>query len=514
LSNQAQDQTFNPQVNWNEKVSPAKGRYAGYHFLKGDENVVYYFYKTGTPAEDINTGDYIVKHDIKTNTVTNLKVELKNKKSVEREFESIELINDKIYLFSSFNNKKHQKYYFFSETINTDPLAYNYDEQMIAEIDYSTLKGGKVGNFNVSLSPDGSHLLLSYFLLNKKNLILSFGLNLLDREMNVLFSHTNDFTEMEKGAEVWYGTSIVDNAGNIYFSSRIDQKKQRKLFITLYPSDGSEAKVMEIPLSEGKNVLAEKLTTNNDNQLVCAGFYTSVGIESASGVFSALFTPSFDQAPIVHEMNFSNDLLTKGLSDKEAQNVIKEKEKGKDFDDDYNYLFEDQVHFRKDGGFDIIAEKYKRILYTQTQWGAVKSTTKSYFHYYDDIFICSYKKDGSINWLQKIPRNQRLTNWRDALGSYSVHYDENEQIRIFYSDIQTNFLMEVNQAQPLLITYDMNGKESLITLFTGDENKDVRQSLMPQFLTPLGNSTYLFSQVHFGKMFGNSSLQLGVAELK
>ncbi|MDL2257300.1 hypothetical protein LJC06_03740 [Bacteroidales bacterium OttesenSCG-928-I14] len=497
-------------VNWTKMDSPAKGKRTNTSMFLTEENgIVYSLYVTGIPPEKDFTGNYFMKVNTKDGKTESLKVELKNEKKTERDFETTLMIGNEIYLFSSFNNKKQKKYYFFAETINKNPLDYNHDERLIAEIDYSKVKGNKIGDLEIVLSPDQSHILLSYSLLNKKGVVLRNGLDVLDKDLNLIWHRENDYPHIDKNVRTYQGSYVIDNNGNVYSSYRSYAEKNRSLYISYYPADGTPVQMKEIKLSDGIYALAEKLDINNYNQLVCAGYYSRIGNSSAEGVFSIVFGNNWNTIYDINETAFSNEFFTKGLSDKKAEKMLAKVEKGKDFDDDYSYAFND-IHFNENGSFYLTSEKIARTLVIDRRQGVEK---KYYIYYYDDVYITNFDASGNMIWTDKIAKSQKLIGKTHFAGSYSIDFDDDGSVHLIYTETDLRLDRNLsNDTQPTYIHFDKNGIETYYDILS--EDNDIRKEFSPILSRGLGNGRFLLYQVDYGPLIGSSILKLGIVNIK
>ncbi|MDH6355211.1 hypothetical protein M2132_001548 [Dysgonomonas sp. PH5-45] len=509
----AQEKPLFLNVEWTDKKTPGqKGkRIKDCVYLTGDDNVIFYLYQTGIPPERQNTGDYIVKHNLKDGKMEYFKIELNNIKKVDRNYEGAKVINGDIYLFSSFKNKKDKKYYFFAETVKKEPFSLNRDERMIGEIDYSKIKGGKLSNMSFVTSPDESKILISYSLLNKKNEILSFGLEVFDNKLTSIWKRANDFPTLTKDEKVYLGQYVVDNNANAYLTSHVYKKKgkDKKLFLTHYPGDGSDAGIKEITFSGQNYALSQHLGINNNNDLICAGFFSRIGNKSAIGSFSIILPSGSIKDFRMNEKLFDNNYLTKGMNEKEAEKTLEKKDKNKDFDDGYYYKFED-IHFKNDGGFYISAEKRAITLIEKRQQGVV---FKYNIYHYSDISLLNFDKNGNLLWAYKIPKNQNLQNEDRNRASYALGFDQNDAAYIIYNTVKM-FLGKAKSGsiQTILIKLGNDGTESWNELFT--DNNDVTKSFSPRNTRSLGDGKFLLNRTHYGGFMSGPSIQWGIVNLQ
>ncbi|MBK5721197.1 hypothetical protein JGH11_09980 [Dysgonomonas sp. Marseille-P4677] len=499
--------SLEPKIEWTKKQHMAKGFVNTLTHLDTKENSFIFLYKTAAEGTFSKSHSYLVKMDMLTGKPQDLKLELKDG-GAKRDWRHVRALDDRLYIFSSFQNKKDKRHYIFVETVNKEKLEYNKDARKIGEISYKDVDGSKLDNFVVTVSPNKERILLSYSIVDG-NTITSMGIQVFDKDLNPLWTRESDFPRIE-GKEVFVGNYTIDDEGNVYLGqNRYDKKNEVwNLYLTCFPVNNGEPRVQEVVFSGDKYARNETIICSPSGEIICAGLYSSPGKMSVSGTFSQIFSPQLGTLLSKDEKEFDEDFITMGMKDKDAEKMMENKDKGKEFDEGYRYYI-DKKYQRKDGGFSLIAEKFK----LQTQTVRNGNMVSTYYYYnFNDIIILTFNTDGSIRWVQKIPKAQRLVNSERLFGSYYASIDDEDNIDILYNEHVKDKMSD--KAQPLMVRIDNKGELSFKELFK--EDKEVRKSFAPTFARKLlSDNKYLLGRVNLSRWGARGTfIHWGITELK
>ncbi len=513
----AQITSSNIDVKWSEELHPVKSRFMeDMGILKSDENYIYYLWNTDL-GDTYNqfmwstSVEYLVKFDRKNNKNTLVELKLKTDR-VKRNVIKVSLIGNSIHVISTLIDKKQKKCYVLDETVDMETFKLKNDAHKISEIDYNGIKGIDEKKIYVNFSIYKDRILFDY---NFDSSIGSYyGFEVFNKPMSSEWKFKD---KAQAGSGITFeGQYVFDNDGNLYASLRNFENERdanrhyerSKLFIKFYPKDGSQPKIQEVKLPGNKFVTAQQLAVNDKNELICAGLYAIQGNESAVGAFSVISTPRLQLMGSFNDKAFDNAFLTKGLNSKDAANLENKSADGKEFEEDFTYKF-NNIHFRNDGGFDLVAEKCKLLI--ETIFNSQQGTTYRYYHTYDDILVLTCNSDGSFNWVQRIPKNQYVVNVYHFLGSYLLSYGQNDEMNFMYNLIKTNRFTKkpTDESKIVMLSLDSNGKESFKELFTDFK---LTNSICPKFSVSLGESKYLISRINMNTI-GKNTLFFGEMKL-
>jgi len=489
-------------------ISPKKSQSLlglDYSFLSGNENLFYYYQYDKERKKPM-----LVKYDAAANKTTFFVIKLKTE-GVERDYQLTQSLNDSLYVFSSFQNKKHNKYYFFVENVDMKAFKLKNNPRMIAEIDYDDVKGLKRSNFNLWFSDDNKYFLISYTLQSKDGGILRYGFKVLDRQYNEIWKFEDDIPKVQ-GKWFLFGYRIDQNA-NVYMISRAYENEKdvnkhyerSKLYVKLINKDGTKGVDQELSLSGDKFITAQTFRFNKDNGLMCTGLYAKQGNESAIGNFSIVCKPGQTAIKSIDSRDFDRAFFTKGMNEKAAQKMEEKIDKDKEFENDFEYSF-GKTMYRSDGGMSYIIQKKKLTISTVRQQH-IKYTYYNY--YYDDMMVLTYNAEGKIMWVQKIPQSQRLINVSRFYGGFVMNIDNDDRMNFIYNLASSGVtgIKAGSVKKTVCLSLDKDGKESFLEL-SGNEMR----GFSPLLSVYLGDRRFLVGNVNSG--FTKTKLNWGIMTLK
>ncbi len=474
----AQNQLKDSQLQWGQekKTSMTEGllplkiigcdsRYVFAHYLPW--NYIY---------GDIYS-EKLIRCDLKSGDIETLEYNLKTDGS-EREYEFATSWEDKIYFFSSFQNKKHKKHYLFVQTINKNNFSLNSDLKKIAELDYEGESKRRPATFNYEFSPDSSKILIHYVLTNKDNEILRSGFEVFDENFELIWKNENISSNV--GGYFLFQRSAVDNSGNVFFAGKAYNNKKEyqkeeennQYFVVIYPKNQKKPVPIAVTLPENKYPISAQIGVDNNSNLVCAGVYSQTGMTNAVGIFSTKINIDEQKTSEIKTKGFDYNFLTKGMDEGEIEDLKKNMKKGSDFEE-YEYNLRN-IHFGTNETFALVIEKLRRtvsIMRDRT------GETRTYHSYEGDIIVANFENtDASVKWMQKIPRDIHLVNDHRIAGSFGLAYMKDNSTQIIYNTMREGKLTGQGKAKDselVLISIDENGKESGKKIHSAKSNKTV-----------------------------------------
>jgi len=317
-----------------------------------------------------------------------------------------------------------------------------------------------------------------------------------------------------------YGSKIIfvwkkDKQGNIYsINRRFENKKNKKKFINsiisliCYPKNNEKPISLPLILPDNCFISSYQLSINDKEEIVCTGLYAKEGLQSAMGCYSFVVSPMLSEIKSVSVKEFSNELLTKGLDKKDSQIASDNIAKNKEFEDNTMYLSSD-IHYNKDGSYNIAIEKYKLELEIN-----YNSVTTVNHHYYSDIYVLSCNANGSIKWVQKIPRYAYVIDDASIAGNYFLKYDDNDNMNFIFNLIQTNKSESISKSRTVCVKLDNDGNEKFIEL---ESNTEVSKHICPIFFSEYGSNSVIVVKHNFETLIpgiGSAKNMITFGELK
>jgi hypothetical protein len=469
----AQLSTPNFEISWDKDQKPFnEANINSMKILKADSDYIYYYLNTFKLLM-IGTKNYhyLVKYDRKTSDYKWLDVTPKDEKN-KLSYLTYDTINNAFHFFSYFHNRAQKKLYVFDESFDYEKLSSNNDVKKIAEIDL-TDKGSLIDNMFL-VSNNGRYLFRYSCESNKGHF---YGLEVFNKKLEREWG-TFSMALTEKGYNI-ESKYKIDNEGNVFAIQRNFEKKndvgshfdRSRIWAVCYPKDGSEPRSLALILKNDLFITAEQLSLNPKNQIICAGLYARPGTESAIGGFSFVIEPKLAKINAVFTNEFSKELITKGADVKKKNSDVKKIIDQKDFEKNFGYNFND-IHFRNDGGFDLVAEKYYSVLVITRNSSISSSTT---YHYFDDLWVLNFNPDGSFKWVQKIPKYEYVLNQYSVIGGYYLYRDKKEELNFIFNIANNKFSFPAYKyfSRTVKIKLDNDGNETFNELINDNEMSNV-----------------------------------------
>ncbi len=348
-------------------------------------------------------------------------LELKNDKK-DRNMEFMTLLDNELYVFSSFINQKLKKNFLFVQTINKKSLRPNNDLEKIAEIDFKGKTKYNSGTFDFKISRDSSKVFVFYNLPYDKKKSERFGFHVFDNKLNQLWEQEIELPYLEELFDV--EDYKVDNDGNVHLLGTIFNEKRKtkrsgepnyKYQILSYFNNGRKQK--EYPVSiPGKFLTDMQIAITDEADIVCGGFYSSEGTFSIEGSYFLRINTESGEIKSKNLQEFGIDFITQNMTDKEENKAKRKAAKGKNVE-----LFKydlDEIILRSDGGAFLVGEQFFVRVRTRTSPdGSVSTTT---YYYYNDIIVVNIDPNGEIEWTEKIPKRQTTSNDGGYFSSYAL----------------------------------------------------------------------------------------------
>lgn len=398
--------------------------------------------KTGYYAIRTKKSKTFLEHyDQKLNKTLFTELNLKEGKK-DKVYEFVVDTEEKIYLFSSFRNQKLKKKFLFSQSVNKKTLQVNSDLKKVAEIDYSSRNRYKSGTFSHELSDDKSKVLIYYTVPVGKNEPSKKGLHVLNDQMKQLWAKN-----VKMPADAGFGLKDfkIDNDGNVHLLGIVYEngtsKEKRKgkpnyhYEIISYYSQGKKVKKYPVKV-QGKFLRDMQIAIGTNNNIICAGFYSSKGTFSISGTFFLKINRNSKKIVTQNFKEFGIDFITQNMTVRQEKKTKKKKAKGKNVEL-YEYDLDDLI-IKPDGGVYLVGEQFfvKVVQHTSTDSNGNTRTTTSYHYYYNDIIVVNFSPSGKIEWTEKILKKQHTVNDGGFYSSYVTCVQGDKMFFVFNDNVK------------------------------------------------------------------------------
>ncbi|MAN28670.1 MULTISPECIES: hypothetical protein [Mesonia] len=230
-----------------------------------------------------------------------------------------------------------------------------------------------------------------------------------DNDFNLVFE--NQFKQEGVRDNLFHYNSITidDSNGDAYFlgklyeSKRMKKKGKSNYVYKLYQLNASGSK--ELSFDTAENFVGSMELINDDNNLVCVGFYS----EKNDFRYKGTVYYNIDKENFSIKASSFNPFTEQFMIDKYGEKRGKRKAgKGKELSN----LTYRGTHIDNQGNVFFTAEEYYIVTHTNYKTGAT-----SYTYYYNDIFACKINTKGKMEWARNI--NKRQVTKGNAIDYFS-----------------------------------------------------------------------------------------------
>jgi hypothetical protein len=423
-----------------EQGKPFKMNKGNIHYVLVEGKNQHFYVVEGSPKRT-KKEFYILEYNQNMEEINRMKIDLVVGKE-RHAFEKLIFINDKLYLFTNYSNSKSKLDKLYIQTLDLKTLQPKSKPREISRMEAKRSTFFNGNQFRIKFSPDSSKLLIFNDILSSKKEKLKYGLSVLDVNNNFEELWEQQFVsdKLENLKDI--KKYVVSNEGIAYLLFK-EFKTKRKEKISGEPNynyqlkefydNGEKSHTTPINL-KGHFITDMSLGINQNSDLVCTGFYSSVGSSGIKGCYYMLIDNETKEVRKESKKEFGIDFITSNMSDKRTKRIKKKKEKGKEFEL-YNYDLDDII-LRNDGGVIQVAEQYYVTQHTYTDSNGNSRTT--YTYHYNNIIVISISPEGEIEWARKI-RKRQSTSGSTLFISYHLSIINNK-LFFFYNGNAENLL--------------------------------------------------------------------------
>ncbi len=353
------------------------------------------------------------------------------------DYHFIEYQNNKIQLYISQYNAEQKSRSLFTQEVSKEsllPIGQPTKLQTNTDLRNSNFKGEYYAS---AISPDEKHnfILVESDIKNKNN--RTFQFISFDQNYHQTWEHQITIPFPKKNVEI--RSVRIDNYNQAHIlikikSEHLQEVSQLKLYSILESGENLKEMTFNIPDKFISNIQTASLSKN---EFVCAGFYSNNSNSSIDGTFYFKLDIASQQIIEKRFKEFDIDFITQYMKGKKAKRLARKENNGKEIEMP-DYVLDDLV-INSDGSIYLIAEQFRvDAITTYSQYGG--ATTTYYFNY-DDIIVVKFNSEGDINWMTKIPKNQRSTGDEGFYSSYSMIMQD-EDLYFIYNDNLDNYQLE------------------------------------------------------------------------
>jgi len=370
-------------------------------------------------------------------------------------------LNNRMFIFAKFTNKKAKKNYLLYKEINPKTFKSVSKLKVIGEIPYENRRDN--GFFGFEYSKDNKLLLLFHYIPTDENENEKIALKVLDSDLNL---------KWKKNITIPYKSELtdiidynLDLEGNVYVVVKKYKHKREDIInkkinftytILTYKNSGNDNTKIDLSL-KNKYITQLKIAIDESQNIFCSGFYSNnishkserdmglggsfyMKIENDDNEVSISTTNDFT-------LEFISSLLSKRKKEKMKKKSKKKKKKGQNLEMSNYYL--DELYLNDDGSIILVGEKAYSITHTVSNGQGGYTTTTTY--YYQNIIAVEYDSEGDVKWVRRVPKFQ------SSSSTYYLSYASivnNENIYFIYNDhIENTHIKNEVDYKPFSLSY-------------------------------------------------------------
>ena len=380
---------------------------------------------------------------------------------------------NRLYFLKTNLDKKTKTTTLYAEEINTKSMSVKGKMKKLSDITYE--KRRDKGGWSIETSPSENYLMVIETIPTEKEENEQFNVVMLDSALNQVW---------RKNLELPYVNTLffrqkflVDDDGNFYVMGKLykDKVKDRvrgqvnyMYHIISFADKGNSKIDYEVKLAD--NYITDiTITKNDNNDILCAGFYSKKGQASIDGSFFLTLDPATKSVKASNLKEFDIEFMTEYMTEGQEKRAKRREEKGKD-DELYEYDLRSLVK-RSDGGVMLVGEQFVIRIETYRCGNSMCTRTR---YYYNDIIVVNIDPAGKIEWAKKIPKRQMSVNDGGYYSSYAMAVTENK-IAFIYNDHKDNLESEKSKR---IKNFNLGDRNGVVTIATVDDNGVVTRDVL------------------------------------
>ncbi|WP_162633217.1 hypothetical protein [Echinicola strongylocentroti] len=380
-------------------------------------------------------------------------------------FEQITQVGDRLYCFYSTYDKGQNQKKLWADEIEKSTLSLRQSPFCLQSFSPQKKAKFKIAKFHLKLSDDNNTILATFKQPGAKNDTDTFNFKVVDQEMKEIWSSQ---LKAPYNNSQYVTTNIhLSISGDLYLLNKAapSEKALAKFWEPNYHysiiaiTDQGKTQTTIQPQVQGKHFTKMQISTNHNNQLVCAGFYTDQLQNTTSGsYFLTLKGQKITQKSFQAFEPKSDEGQAKG-SKVENQKYL------------YTYLLND-IEFRGDGSAVLIAEQ-------TSQSPGASFTSHNHLPMANSIFntiaVVSIAPEGEIMWTKKIHKNQLSPEGYSFFSSYATAV-LHDKIYLVFNDHPENLSTE--ESDPVRFNPKAAKKELMIAMVELDWNGHIKKEAL------------------------------------
>ncbi len=304
--------------------------------------------------------------------------------------------------------------------------------------------GEAIADIDVIFSQDSSLFAVAYSIMNKKNEPDRMGVHVLRADnMEVIWEDRVILPYTDKLMEVQ--DFLLGATGEFYilgkrFKGKAKNKRNGQANYDFMFFEFDESKLLDsIKFEAGDRFLRDlRMGFAPNGDILTGGIFSNEGMNGTGGLFFMSLDGTTKAVLSTSFKDFDLDILTANMTEKQAKKVEKNVERGDDVELPYFYI--NEFISQADGSVQMLAEE--RQIRSETRWtqgmNGMGPTTYEVFHfYYRDILVVNINREGEIDWVEKVAKNQHSVNDNGIYSSFATAIVA-DAIYLIYNDNRAN----------------------------------------------------------------------------
>lgn len=447
--------------------------------ILGADSLSFYMLKYIGSGENMQS--FLEQYGLKTLSLANsTAIPLIVNKGEEINVEASWMVDDFVWIFTTYYNRKSDSLYSFTQQFYLDGKRRG-KRNLIDKIYVQSKK--YVGDFDFQLSVDSNNVLVAYTPPVNKYEFEERILKMVSADNQVLWSETIELSHPSEYFQVL--KRVVPDSSHVYilgvaYSNRVNASNKNHVKNTgkymLFNYNLGDHSLNEAQLTlNGKYISSATMAFDEDKNLYVIGLYSRTRSFTVSGAFYLKLDMKSGMVVEKGFSDFDKDLLREFISDKKVRN-------NKELDSfEIRELYLDSI-----GQVTLIAEQFyiTTTTYTDPRTGHVIYT---YYYHYNDVLIVKFGKDGRIKWGNRLAKQQQSLDDKGYYSSYaSVAYENN--LFIIYNDNPKN--QQYNPNGGMNTIWEMDDPQKSVAVFVKYVDEEVGER---EILFAAKEAEYIFN---------------------
>lgn len=466
------------------------------------------------PMRDIPPKVTLEHYDHEMNRTNVLVLEMKDKDK-KRKYHSTIKIKDNIYVLSTFIDKKNDKKIIYAQQFDKANFKLSKRLKKVGEMPHKKRiisVSNDHNNFGFLISRDSSKLLFMHIQSEDKKANQKYNFRVMNSDLERLWSKRVSLPY--ESAMFQTNDVLVDNEGNVHLVGRLFRDKRRlevkgeinyDFHILSWYSEATDLREYTVK-EEDRFLNTMKIAINNDNHIICSGFYNLPDSEVINGSFFLKLNPESKEMIAKSFQAFDFDLFVETMTEKDEKIARKREAKGKSLNIE-SYSLRDLI-LKEDGSAILIGEQVYIDTYTpmptRPTTGVRVSQTRITYRF-DNVIVVNISSTGDIQWSKMIAKAQAAVGDGKGYGSYALAIVD-EELNFIFNDHLKNMTYQEGDRVRLFTARGNDGFgniKSIVTLVNIDEEGKMTRNTLTST-----EETNVLTKPLFCRQLSNNSMIL------